>query len=490
MLNSKINRFWIKSILAIASLLIGFLCLGVVKAQAAETLVYSTYSATNNGNNGRTFIYNALTNSTYATVHGNCYSGVASSTEINTLEYVLYRWPSYTTAFSPSDFQISIYEVSSCTTPVLGDFVAAAQPTQFSSGATTTVKSYLTTPFSFETGKNYMVYIEYMGTQNTVAPTVQTRGYTSSPNTNAFSFRKSAIDNVWVANSSDLFFNFYNDTAWEPSTVRPDLIAYSRNYQTRFTAVDYTLSSTTLAIDASYFIEMSEIDTSSPTRNPTEVQVQWSLNPTTDVDARSYSALPLVQGDQTLTVDATGITDGIWDVYVGFSNLGHTMGINERPFNETYIQFSIEVSGGVIVASSTTEVYTGQDIENPNNVQCSLTAIDGCISKAVMFLMVPGDYGMSYLDSVYNEMSTRFPFAYMTDFKDSITQIYTNPTTQTLGITIPFASFGDITLISGDMVSDFPLSAPIKTLLSALLWVMLATQMWRRTQRIFNPSHI
>jgi len=492
MLNSKYNRIWIDSILAIASLLIVFFGFSATKAYAADTLVYSTYSASNNGSSNNHFHYNDQNQNSRATYFANCYENL-TTTEINKAQFILYNGTTTPGVYFPSDFSIQVNEVSSCSSiSILGDLVSEAEPTVFSTAATTTVTALFTQPFSMATSTKYLVQLRYNGIVNppTSSAHAITRTYTDT-NANAVQWRYSKQTNTWTQNTSGslMFFNFYNDTDWTDPQL-PQAINYSPNYNTRFTDISYTLSSTTLSLVPEYFIDLDEIDLTVPNRNITDVQVRWSLRPTTDVSERSYSVLPLSAGSQSTTIEADGITDGTYDFYVGFFNLGTVFDEEKRPFKETNIQFSITVSGGVITASSTTELYDGLATDNPENIVCSLQSLDGCFTKAIMFLMIPGDYGMSYLDEVYAEMGTRFPFAYMTDFKDSITSVYTNPTTQSLGLVVPFASYGDITIISGAMVSDFPLSAPIKSLLSALLWVMLVVQMWRRSQRIFNPAHI
>ena len=291
------------------------------------------------------------------------------------------------------------------------------------------------------------------------------------------------------------FFNVSNGEAVASDCsipVSPVNITFSENYDTKFSGVGFTYASSTqtMTFDVGYYIDLTEIDSNYAQKNPTDIRIQYSLRPSTDIDSTIESIVPISNGNSTTTIAVDGMSDGTYDIFIGFYNLQSTFYEQDPPFKETNIQFSVTIEGGVITSFTPAEVYDGTEISVTPQYQCGITSIDGCVMKSVMWLFVPGDWGLSALDAVYAQLDSKFPFAYLTDFKDSITDVYTNPTTETLGITIAFASFGDVTLISNEMVEDFALANEIKALIAALMWIAFATQVWRRTQRIFSPQPV
>jgi len=141
--------------------------------------------------------------------------------------------------------------------------------------------------------------------------------------------------------------------------------------------------------------------------------------------------------------------------------------------------YSIRISDSLISDEASTE----------NQVNCDSTSgIGWALCSTAVMLFVPSDASINRFTDVYETLSTKFPFAYLTDFRDSITSIYTGSTTASLGLTVPFGEVGDITLISADLVSDVPFTSTIRTILGALIWLMLASQIWRRGQTIFNQK--
>jgi len=168
---------------------------------------------------------------------------------------------------------------------------------------------------------------------------------------------------------------------------------------------------------------------------------------------------------------------------------------NFPAINDT-VQIEISMSTGstTVVTSPTYSIRISDSLINDeasteNQVNCDSTSgIGWAICSTAVLLFIPSDASINRFTDVYDTLSTKFPFAYLTDFRDSITSIYTGSTTASLGLTVPFGDVGDITLISADLVSDVPFTSTIRTILGALIWLMLAAQIWGRGQTIFNQK--
>jgi len=280
---------------------------------------------------------------------------------------------------------------------------------------------------------------------------------------------------------------YYTDFEINGGTVVPiQGIAVSSNFETKFTDYAYNLSSSTLEIDVDYFINYDEIDTTNPARNPTLIAYRYkNTSSSTPYITESQDITPIENGNASTTQLISLPDDGVYIFEISFSNIAFA--INEdpakKPFKETYIIFEIEVVGGVVVDSNEDPIYNG---ENNTSVLACSDGLVGALCNVGAFLIIPSNESINQFSTIYDTLSTKFPFAYLTDFRDSITSIYTSSTTASLGLTVPFGVFGDITLISAEMVNDVPFTSTIRTLLGALIWVMLGAQIWRRGQTIFN----
>jgi len=180
----------------------------------------------------------------------------------------------------------------------------------------------------------------------------------------------------------------------------------------------------------------------------------------------------------------------------------NTSGLQSKTISKSFpaindtVQIEISMSTGstTVVTSPTYSIrisdsLISDDASTENQVNCDSTSgIGWAICSTAVLLFIPSDASINRFTDVYDTLSTKFPFAYLTDFRDSITSIYTGSTTASLGLTVPFGDVGDITLISADLVSDVPFTSTIRTILGALIWLMLASQIWRRGQTIFNQK--
>jgi len=259
------------------------------------------------------------------------------------------------------------------------------------------------------------------------------------------------------------------------------------------TAVVSGTASTTL-VDIDYFLDLRDFNQNN---RPDTIQIYLSNSDSTQVALYSKLILPLAAGASSTVatlrptsytgdyIGDTELPDGTYTAWIKFWNFS-----NQSYVFPTSVTVNFTISSGIVTAS---EVVDQTDGLMPNNQDyqyqpCSIIEIGGCISNSFIYLFYPSEQSVDSFISIYDTLSTKFPFAYFTDFNDSISSVFTSSTTATIAITVPFGTFGEIDLISAQQIEEVPYTDLIRTLLGALIWVMMAFTIYRRTQKIFNQE--
>jgi len=290
--------------------------------------------------------------------------------------------------------------------------------------------------------------------------------------------------------------NFYVMYYWdaEAQNIAPAVTEFVPGFnsttQTRFVDVDITGTSTvTFSVD--FFLELTEIDTTQSATNPTAVNFRYSLRPTTVSSAIAETINNTIQGTSTVSADFDGFADGTYDLLVSFTNGGCALELSPCPFPQSYVYTSFEILGGVLTTVGGNEFYDGTTPPDETAYRdCSLTNIGNCISNAFVYLFFPSQSALNSFTILGDQLDTRFPFAYVFDFVELFETLFQTTQTESLDLTLAFASYGDITLISEEMLEEIPMSATIKSLLTYVLWLMFMLQMYNRTRNIFNSQTV
>jgi len=287
------------------------------------------------------------------------------------------------------------------------------------------------------------------------------------------------------------FYFRKNTDSWEYSVFPsfPDSLGFNSVTNTRFTDLSVTGTST-IVINAEYFLDLSEIDTTVNEFNPTQVAFRTSLRPSSTFSSVSESIDNTISGTSTASTTLIGLVDGVYDLNITFANNGTLFG-NPRPFEKSYIYTEFTISSGTLQSVGALEFYDGRTPPNPQSYQpCGITNLSGCLINAGMYMVYPSTESLEQFSEIYTTMSGKFPFAYFTDFNDSIMSVFTASTTHSLALEVPFGNFGTTTLISAEMIESFPLTGTIRTILGAIIWLMLGATIYRRTYRIFNQQSV
>jgi len=263
---------------------------------------------------------------------------------------------------------------------------------------------------------------------------------------------------------------------------------------TRFILVKANSFATgTVTITARYYLDPNEVDRTNSLYNPTQVKYTIAKRPATTTSAVGQNISATSTGYGTSTNAYSGLSAGTYEVLVTFSNGGCSIGLSLCPFPDSYsyITFDVNASGTLIANTQFIEYYdslTPTPDQTYEKQLCNLTNLSGCISNAFAFLFIPSDASLARFTTLNNTLSTKFPFAYAYDFSDTVSTLYTTTATESGTLTVPFGTFGDLTLISESQLSAIPFASTLKTLLSYILWIMFMIAMYRRTLTIFNPT--
>jgi len=275
---------------------------------------------------------------------------------------------------------------------------------------------------------------------------------------------------------------------YSSSTLNSELsYGFNSTYQTRFTSLDITGTST-VQIDTEYYLHAEELNANISERNPTLVNYEYSRRPSTTLSINGDAITPTA-GTSTSEMQLSSLSDGTYDLLVRFSNIGASLGLSARPFPEAYVYTSFTIVGGVLTATGTPEFYDRTEEQEVSQYRdCSITQLQNCLTNAGIFLFIPSNESIENFTTLKESIANKFPFNYVADFKNAFTDFYTTATTETLEITVEFSTFGDITLLSEDLINAVPFASTIRTILGYLLWIMLVLQIYRRTLSIFNSQ--
>lgn len=242
-------------------------------------------------------------------------------------------------------------------------------------------------------------------------------------------------------------------------------------FLTKFTDATATgLSSTTVSFDVDYFLNTSEFSANSrPDAITINVLADGFFNDTQVGDGRRL-ILPLSDGNfsQNVPVEYSqggGFPDGN---YIGFVNF-YNININGLTFSYTNVTVEFEISGGIVISSTVIDILDGENLDDIEYENCSITNLSGCFQNAMIYVFVPDSDSLDRFTTLYERIETKPPFGYVTSLRNSLDGV-------TTGTSSAF-TFGTIPL--QNEVFD-----PFKALLAIGLWVIYAFYFMGRLDKI------
>jgi len=298
---------------------------------------------------------------------------------------------------------------------------------------------------------------------------------------------------------SFLYFEVYYDGV-NATPVNPDFdgftsypIAYNSQYNTRFTDIDFTSSTSSVDFDASYYIDPSEATTTQAERNPTMIRVGYQrTQPTTGPLAYEFydiaSATPPTYGNGTTTFAFANLdANSTYTFTLNFANQ-QTFFTGIIPFPLTNVYFDVETdSNGAVATTSSIDIMDAVQEQAREYQPCGITAIGGCITNAFIYVFMPSDNALEQFASLRTDMDSRAPFVYATQIPDLWDSLYTTASSASLTVSAS-TSIGQITFISKSQLEAIPLSSMIRDIIGGLLWVLLGFTLYHRLLRLFDHN--
>lgn len=124
---------------------------------------------------------------------------------------------------------------------------------------------------------------------------------------------------------------------------------------------------------------------------------------------------------------------------------------------------------------------------------CGLTDIGGCIYNAGVSLFAPNQTSVDKFKTL--TLASSSPFSYVYDLGNLYNDIFTQSTTTDITVTasnlrfVPGAT-SSLTFISPAMISSVPYAGKIKSILTFLVWFLLAQTVYYRVLRMFANNSI
>lgn len=289
-----------------------------------------------------------------------------------------------------------------------------------------------------------------------------------------------------TASSTDYYVEFH----WDGSLVDFPVVVptyspiVSDVYETRFLGATLTASST-LSVDIDYFIDTS--DFSSQYNRPDIVMVSVSNLDSTQIDLKKKLILPLTNGTSSVLIDLdVPLPDGAYTAQVNFYNLFSDTFV----LNRSYLTINFTILSGALSSQSLVDSNNAIFPISAVDFECGLGNLSGCISTSFAFLFIPSENSVADFLSLNDTLATKFPFAYVYDFSDVISSLYSDPSMNMPTFSVPWPGGNTFTILSYDLVNGVPFVSLIRTIMGYLLWFAFGLAMYRRTLNIFNKEAV
>jgi len=244
-------------------------------------------------------------------------------------------------------------------------------------------------------------------------------------------------------------------------------------------------------LSSNFLIDTSEIISTISEKNPTDILFSISKRPETSFQKQHFDFDNSINGTSTATTVFTSLQDGVYDVQVKFSNFGCNVGLSLCPFPLSYIYSSFEISNGVVTNTGDVEVYNNITLPTFDNQyeDCGVLNIDGCISNAFRFLLIPSQSSIDAILSTKERMDSRIPFVYLSEIQTVADEVFNSSQLQSVNVSLDLG-FGTIPFLNATMIENAPQASLIRQLISYILWFVFALSAYRIVLGVHNKDTI
>jgi len=145
---------------------------------------------------------------------------------------------------------------------------------------------------------------------------------------------------------------------------------------------------------------------------------------------------------------------------------------------ESKMELRFTISGGAVTSSEVVNIYNGLNLYSSSLVQtCGITNLSGCLNNSMLFLFYPSIESIAKFNLVKDSLDTKIPFVYVNQAVDLIPSLFGS--VSTLPPLTLHLGFGDVVILSQEMLEGIPLVATIRFLLGTFIWIMFLMAMYR-----------
>jgi len=258
---------------------------------------------------------------------------------------------------------------------------------------------------------------------------------------------------------------------------------------TRLTRIATTTISGTgvVGVDVSYWIELSEIN---PQARPDYIEAYVaSWQGTTTAPRDRNIILPLEQGSATTSLSLGSMPDGDYVAFISFGSLTSADPIATlRQFGSMTVMFT--VTGGTVVSS---EMVSGDEVVWPGDTDvvwqdCGITALQGCLTNAGLFLVRPSADSIETLQSSWTTLQTKIPFVWVAQSIGAIGEIAAATTPKS----ISFTWFGENLELLSATTTDALITTTVRTTvrqwLGWAIWSLLLIALAVQGRSLITPK--
>ena len=265
--------------------------------------------------------------------------------------------------------------------------------------------------------------------------------------------------------------------------VESTLDPLQTQFDTKITsAVVSGASSSTLQVVVDYFLNTSEITS---TNRTDALTVNIYTPDSTAFESKNKLILPLANGTSSKTINLTSsYPDGDYSASVSFYSI-----FTQRTVFPPWLWVNFTVSGGVVTSSSIVSVDNAIFPAQPTVLEdCGLTALSGCLNNTIKIMFYPSTESIDNIKTLFDTtMTTKAPFVYVAQISGLFNSMYTQTASSSATITINILG-GSLDLISVARLQSVPFLSWLRTMLSAIIWIMASLYIYRRTLLLFNKS--
>jgi len=140
-----------------------------------------------------------------------------------------------------------------------------------------------------------------------------------------------------------------------------------------------------------------------------------------------------------------------------------------------------------LISSSTVSTTTQSNLPgDATPLDCSTFDVGCYIKNAFMWAFFPSDDTISQFENL--NLRGRFPFEYGFEAAEVIEEILSPESSTSTVISVQFGSFGDITLLSEDLLESIPLSEQVRQAIEWLCWIGLIFVIYKRIMKVHDSQ--